>query len=103
MPISNSVDHLFEVNPGELTSSVTILDESVRAGEGKAYKVLCTIDPSSIAIALLNVRETKFVGLDTFHFSRQLSAEQLSGKITSLKENNTILKNVNFDKVSVQL
>jgi hypothetical protein len=103
MPISNSIDHLFEVNPGESASSIHILDESVRASEGKAYKVLCTVDASFIAVALLNIRETKFVGLDTFHFGKSLTSEQLSAKIASLKNESNILKNVSFDKVSVQL
>src|SRR5205823_10675510 len=51
---------------------------------------------------LLNVRETKFVGLETFHFPKPFDAAQLSERILSLKETSSLLKNVNSDKVSVQ-
>ena len=102
MPISNSVDHLFEVNPKEAGGSVSILDESVVNGEARRYKLLCTVDASFIGLGLLEPRETKFVGLETFHFPKPLSSEQLSAKILSLTEDSSLLKNAAFDKVSVQ-
>src|SRR5207247_1742364 len=103
MPISNSIDHLFEENIKEASASVNILDESVLNGEAKPYKVLCTIDSSFIGISVLDTREMKFVGLETFHFPKLLNIEQLSGKILSLAEESFILKKVKFNKASVQL
>jgi hypothetical protein len=102
MPISNSIDHLFEVNPKQVNASVNFLDESVMNGEAKPYRVLCTIDASFIGIALLDVRSTKFVGIETHHFPKPCNTEQLSAKVDFLSEHSAIVKNVTFDKVSIQ-
>jgi hypothetical protein len=103
MPVSNSIDHLFEVNPKEMSASVNILDESVTSGEPKSYKVFCTVEASFIGIALMNIRDVKFAGLETYHFPKPASAEQLSAKISSLSEQSSILKNVTFNKASIQV
>jgi hypothetical protein len=103
MPISNSVDHLLEVNAQPANAAVNILDESVRSGATKSYKILCTVDASFIALALFDPKQSKFFGLETFPFSKPFSAEQLSEKINSLPEQSSLLKSASHNKVSVQL
>ena len=103
MPITNSIDHLFEANPKEEVASVNILDESVGSGESKTYKLLCTVDASYISVAALDKKDSKFVGLEVFRFSKPCTSKQLSESILSLGKQSSLLKKVNFDKVSVQI
>lgn len=103
MPISNSIDHLFEANVNAGTTAVNILDESVATGGGKKFKVLCTVDASFIALALLNTRETKFMGLDFVPFAKPLTDEQLASELISFSQNSSILKSVSYESASVQI
>jgi hypothetical protein len=103
MPISNSIDHLFEISPKELNASLNILDESVISGEQKKYRLFVTVDASFIALALFDNRESRFVGLETFYFQKAYTAEQIGKSIGSIKQQSNLVQKATIDKVSVQL
>ncbi|MCX6274279.1 MAG: DUF3822 family protein [Bacteroidetes bacterium] len=82
---------------------VSILDESLFSGEQKKYKLFCTVDPEFISVAAVDRVKNKYTGFEGFHFSKSLTDEQLSQKITDLTRQSTILQKIDFSHSSVQV
>ncbi len=101
--MNSEVENTLPQNARAGNASVSILDESLFTGEKKQYNLFCSVDAEFISIAAVDAAQMKFVGFEGFHFPKGLSDEQLSAKITSLAEQSSILKKVDFRNVSVQV
>ncbi len=82
---------------------VSILDESLFAGNQKKYKLFCTVDNEFISVAAVDRERSRFAGFEGFHFSRTMTDDQLAQKIADLTRQSTILQKIDFSYISVQV